>query len=507
MPVILRLTRDLTRGSWNDIAETLDDNFFRCLIAAPDLLEDLFAAAPADWYRQHPRQDMWRALFNAARRPHDLVDANARGRFRAWVEAQPAPHPRDVLLLQDSRLRDLLAHGWYEEASSLSDRVLASLRSPRALEMADAVPSAATRCGAAKLLVGDVDDAAILFAEALHWATRTDDHPAARDAAEHLALAHALADRFAEARDALDSEPGPPTRPGALAGAFARALVALNALDLAGARSALSSIDRSPTGEALSWIELHIRARAALVDGTACEMIHRLTGALVTQAALFCPTSAPGAVLRGDLVSLYHGVDDLRAAEDVLATPGLREEDPALLLPRARHAFLLGRPDRALALLRREEPTRSSVPARLTASGAVLAAAAELAASGSLSAPALQQATSIVSHHGATWALIEATPALRALLPVAAEAPTPWVYRENAQLTRRERQVLEALAVHDTLGDVAAALHVSVNTAKSHVRALYRKLGAHSREEALRLSGSMSTSGTNAEAGGIARLA
>ncbi|MGF2948850.1 helix-turn-helix transcriptional regulator [Microbacterium alcoholitolerans] len=56
------------------------------------------------------------------------------------------------------------------------------------------------------------------------------------------------------------------------------------------------------------------------------------------------------------------------------------------------------------------------------------------------------------------------------------------------QLTDREHVVLRSLVEAASLNDIAAGLHVSVNTVKSQRRTLYRKLGASSREEALAIA-------------------
>ncbi|GCD47971.1 helix-turn-helix transcriptional regulator [Streptomyces paromomycinus] len=52
-------------------------------------------------------------------------------------------------------------------------------------------------------------------------------------------------------------------------------------------------------------------------------------------------------------------------------------------------------------------------------------------------------------------------------------------------LTERELTVLRALRKKVSLRCIAEDLFVSHNTVKSHARAVYRKLGAHSRTEAL----------------------
>ncbi|WP_345148677.1 LuxR C-terminal-related transcriptional regulator [Arthrobacter ginkgonis] len=53
------------------------------------------------------------------------------------------------------------------------------------------------------------------------------------------------------------------------------------------------------------------------------------------------------------------------------------------------------------------------------------------------------------------------------------------------ELSDRETEVLRSLVSHRTLQDVADDLHLSLNTVKTHVRHIYRKLGVASRSEAL----------------------
>ncbi|MCK0172981.1 LuxR C-terminal-related transcriptional regulator [Mycolicibacterium sp. F2034L] len=56
-------------------------------------------------------------------------------------------------------------------------------------------------------------------------------------------------------------------------------------------------------------------------------------------------------------------------------------------------------------------------------------------------------------------------------------------------LTAREREVLAYLRTSMTTAEIAASISVSVNTLKTHQRAIYRKLGAANRREAIRIAG------------------
>ncbi|MGW3916955.1 response regulator transcription factor, partial [Streptomyces sp. NPDC005070] len=53
-------------------------------------------------------------------------------------------------------------------------------------------------------------------------------------------------------------------------------------------------------------------------------------------------------------------------------------------------------------------------------------------------------------------------------------------------LSEREREVLERLAQMMSRDEIAADLHLSVNTVKTHLKSVYRKLAATRRGEAVR---------------------
>jgi LuxR family transcriptional regulator, maltose regulon positive regulatory protein len=59
--------------------------------------------------------------------------------------------------------------------------------------------------------------------------------------------------------------------------------------------------------------------------------------------------------------------------------------------------------------------------------------------------------------------------------------------RQDVALTEREIDVLRQLAGSLSLGQIASELYLSQNTVKTHTMALYRKLGARSRSEAVKI--------------------
>lgn len=72
---------------------------------------------------------------------------------------------------------------------------------------------------------------------------------------------------------------------------------------------------------------------------------------------------------------------------------------------------------------------------------------------------------------------------LRRCKPQATKAP---VTSDDLQLTPREQEVLRHFALGASYKEVAQQLQISLHTVRDHVKALYRKLQAHSRGVAVR---------------------
>jgi LuxR family maltose regulon positive regulatory protein len=75
--------------------------------------------------------------------------------------------------------------------------------------------------------------------------------------------------------------------------------------------------------------------------------------------------------------------------------------------------------------------------------------------------------------------IVDHLPSVR---PAAPLVPSFW------SLTPREHEVLRLLRSTMTAADIAAATFVSVNTVKTHQRAIYRKLGVAGRREAVQVA-------------------
>jgi two-component system nitrate/nitrite response regulator NarL len=63
--------------------------------------------------------------------------------------------------------------------------------------------------------------------------------------------------------------------------------------------------------------------------------------------------------------------------------------------------------------------------------------------------------------------------------------PRPGMRPVQSPLTNREWEVIDLLQEEQSTAEIAAALFVSHSTARSHVKSILRKLGVHSRKEAV----------------------
>ncbi|GAB3614733.1 LuxR C-terminal-related transcriptional regulator [Humibacter ginsengisoli] len=492
-----RLAGAVTSGDWDEVDHVLDEDFFFYLFEHPDLLEEVFAAAPAEWYQRHPRNVMSRAIAEAARRPVMLIDGAVLQEFGDWVRSREHPAVRDLLGLQQPGMRALLAAGRYREAAAMTDEALRLIDSADDLEgFPDVLPSVLLRCGTAKLLVGELEQATAIYAEALRWATVRFEHPWARYAREHLAFAYALSEQYRQARELLLGLSVEPHAPGTIRFHYQEPGILALALVLAGSQTgnaevALSRIALSASGT-WWWVPIHVHAIDALVKGTQLAAMREIGHALVTERVRTEPRSLVGAILRTDLATLQQSMGDLRRAHRVLNTPGLSSAWLGTRVAKARQEWLQGNPAGAVELLQNEESS-AGIPLANQVEGSIVYAEAERAASASVDDRVVEFVASAVNATGALARLTQASPELRdALEPLVSRPitgiPIRFAPLPRPRLTRREREVLEALAGNATIPELARTLHVSPNTVKSHLRALYRKLGVHNREDALWLA-------------------
>jgi LuxR family maltose regulon positive regulatory protein len=171
----------------------------------------------------------------------------------------------------------------------------------------------------------------------------------------------------------------------------------------------------------------------------------------------------------------------------------------------ARIDLASGRPDRALARLGGSRSLSLGTEVRRL----VLVACAEMQHGRTLRADeALCRAIDLGRPEGYIRPFVEEAPQILPLLRVVcATRPDPYLTQliEHAErvvpttaangpgtmlepLTTREREVLGYLPSHLTVPDIASRIYISPNTVKSHLKSIYRKMGAASRGDAVTIA-------------------
>jgi LuxR family maltose regulon positive regulatory protein len=272
------------------------------------------------------------------------------------------------------------------------------------------------------------------------------------------------------------------------------------------------AVDRNELGQARALLDEAVGSRLAARDpvmAAARSMVtaHLLLARGKTRAALAAvdpavvadvasPWARAHTALVASVAHLAEGRPDMAAEVLRQVTDG----QPACVVQAARAQLAAGRPGAALDLLDRLRTEGAAGPAvtvraTLVRAQAVLEAG-DFAAAGKLVGQALLEAR----RERLRRPFIEAGPWIRRLLgteplrPLAAgwfttgepprpDAPAPLVVQE---LSGRERDVLQRLAQMMSTEEIAADLCVSVNTVKTHLKSVYRKLAVNRRNEAVR---------------------
>lgn len=328
----------------------------------------------------------------------------------------------------------------------------------------------------------------------------------ARNAAGNSAMNWAVIGEPRRAEEWLELEDAHPDPDGWLepmvkvGGLVARTLVALDRLDFAGAARYLDEVGEASEREELWPFITYAHCRYALATGQAYTGMAVLQRAIASHSAVLRPGLAIERVITSLEVELRLALGEGNRALAILEAHTI--EDPLVVVTAARAHLLTGTPATSLALCRKCDwfsyPfTRTQLEALLVEAAAHRALGEKAAA-----ARAWAHAVEIVDRTGLLGtlatvprdllsALDEAAPfqssAVAAFLASSTRETYPAAVH-HVELTERENAVLAELAQGLSTLEIARKLFVSTNTVKSQLRSLYRKIDAHSREEALEIA-------------------
>lgn len=274
------------------------------------------------------------------------------------------------------------------------------------------------------------------------------------------------------------------------------------------------AVDRDELGQAQALLDTSAEAHPAMRDPVL------EAGRALTTARLHLARGDTGAALKAvepevpaDVVSPWvRGETALVAAAAHLAggraetAAGLLSEVPdeqvACAVGAARVQLAAGRAEAAVRLLDRVCPEGRAGPAVTVRAALVRAQAADEAGDTAAARRLVTRALAQARRERLRRPFVEAGPWIRPYLgaapphrpptgrPAPGTGPSP---RRPAspppvveELSGRERDVLRLLALTMSTEEIAADLYVSVNTVKTHLKSVYRKLSVNRRNEAVR---------------------
>lgn len=324
-----------------------------------------------------------------------------------------------------------------------------------------------------------------------------------RSCAGSLALNYAFAGELGAARECL--EKWDRTSPAAesfeqairVPALIARALIALEELDLASAAQAMAELGELHDNDELWVYALFAHSQYALLSGTAAQGLGCLDRSVPRYSRWQTPDSAAAdTLLECATVDLHCALGQGDAALTTLRLDA--DKHPMLSIARARVALLSGDPTTTLRLCTHFTSHNTDVP-RIQLEALVMEAAAYAQMDRARDAIASwRRATALADTTGMVrpFALLPQS-CIDALADVGATFPKSWGRRRSmppvlpdrvnvAKVTERERIVLAELANGLTRFEIAAKLQVSPHTVKAQINSLFRRLDAHTRDEAVR---------------------
>ena len=354
--------------------------------------------------------------------------------------------------------------------------------------------------GMTETLLYDTAAAIASYQNALEHSGEPGANQVSCDAAANLALVHAMRGEASAARkwlhtcDAFEAEGRHHGTPAAAGKHLAAGILALDELDDSGAQSELERIAETGVGEDLWPFAVFLRSAHAIQVGRPFEALGTLEGEtrpleLTREGApLLLPAQA-----RADMLT---AVGDGQLA---LVHTSALDANNCFAATKARIYLLAGDYNiaakiAARALAEAGLPPRSRLELTLVAAGAALRADEQGHAKA-----LFRQALGLHRQSRVLRAFLTVPAAtLSALTQVAGEGfdpadssrlrGRPPFYPELFALVRlspRERAVLACLERTGSRQEIAKELYVSLNTVKSQLRSLYRKLGTTTREETL----------------------
>lgn len=476
----------LVGQDWNTVLALINSHWSMLLAQDLPLLKEALSAVPECIRLEQPQWATAAAYLGVVAggvsAPTTYRDVVSRPRVERSL--------LDMVSELTSRSAGRRAVGDFDGAVDAAQRAMALLRDApdeERVPMKYVLPHLLIQLARSFELAGDERAALATFTEAHDLGRVVDDDHAAALAASWIAWIHALAGRRQRAEQwLLGTEtrlPMPvPLRVGEM---LARALLAVDALDFDAARAFLDQV--SPGSGTECWAEI-LLVRACVARPEEGDWLVRT----MEEEIVGLPTALYSRGTNADCLAMVIVVARQLQSQRGRATADLQRQGigTATAATALAHAIACAsNGDRAASVklarsvLRYSDHSRWSTMASLLlhtlgdASESELHSALSAAIQGELLRSLNIIPTSELPSLGLPPDIAD-----RLLKTPVSESPGPIV-----TLSVRERQILLQLEHGESAGAIAASLFISVNTVKTHLKSIYRKLGVTRRDEAVAL--------------------
>lgn len=350
--------------------------------------------------------------------------------------------------------------------------------------------------GITEALAGNLDQALRDFSNARILRPKSGDDITEYDALLKSAVAQAALGRLVEAERSLRLAGPPPelSEPFlsqlAATGVVARALIAVERLDPAAPDLVARALEQN-AGEEMWPFALIASTRWSIGTGDlvgAIDQVDQVVAAgpvprdsLLGRTVVL--TRAQALAMMGEFGAALRALDQDRGPG---TGSGMRDEG----VPRTRLAFYTEGPEAALTAAR-QLAVRSGLGPSARAETMLLAAWAQTALLGMPDGATAGPLGALIARER-LWRILQLVPERVAVsIPGLDAAPAferQLVHRDPTQsvrLTANELEIVQLLAGVDSLSAIAKRRFVSPNTVKTQVTSIYRRLGVHSRREAV----------------------
>ncbi|QBJ97031.1 helix-turn-helix transcriptional regulator [Rhodococcus sp. ABRD24] len=487
------LTHAFESEDWRQVLDIIGEHWTSLYSGGfLDTLDDaLIERIPEEIARDHPTIVAIRRLHRQFAAPRDVPVVAPESKAASDETSSPA----EVMM----RVMALRIEGHFMEAAELCDS-LAAAPVPVFDELEDhrrhAYAFLYLHIGITYQLVNRSDDAVVMFRRA-HYAGA--GMFVERDAAGKLALAYAMRGGCIDAQKWIDEEHRHPRLPEdserlvRTAGMVATALIALDRIEPDSALEVLTDLGPPADNEEYWGLVLYAHGQHALLTGMPADGLRQINHRLSRYPTLHGDGAVVGPLLDVVRADLHLALGQVEQARQLVA----QSTHPLTAAARARICLLTANPAAAEAIVD-EYRTDTRCTARDSMELAVVGAAAARANGNQSGAQRhLNRAIILSRQTGLLRPFTTIAPSmLNDIATLGIDLPvdvhlitTQFVVFETVvpyvRLTKQERVVLSALMAGGTTATIAQKQFVSVNTIKSHMRSLYRKLGVHSREEAV----------------------